>query len=44
VGGFKSIFLKLVDPFFRRNGRTVIPIKIQGTMEDPRPGLRLRGK
>jgi hypothetical protein len=42
VGGFKSIFLKIVDPFFRKNGKTVIPIKIGGTIEDPRPGLRLR--
>lgn len=44
VGGFKSIFLKLVDPFFRRSGRTVIPIRIGGTIEGPKPGLRLRGK
>jgi hypothetical protein len=41
VGGFKSIFLKVLDPFFRKNGRTQVPIKIEGTIEDPRPGLRL---
>ena len=40
VGGFKSIFLRLVDPFFRKNGKTQLPIKIEGTIEDPHPGLR----
>ena len=40
VGGFKSIFLKVFDPFFRKNGRTQVPIKIEGTIEDPHPGLR----
>jgi len=43
VGGFKSIFLKIVDPFFRKNGRTVLPIKIAGTIEAPEPKLNLRG-
>ncbi len=41
VGGFKSMFLKLVDPFFKRRGKTQIPIKIEGTIENPKPGLRL---
>jgi hypothetical protein len=44
VGGFKSIFLKIVDPFFRKNGKTVLPIRIGGTIDDPQPGLRLRKK
>jgi hypothetical protein len=40
VGGFKSIFLKIVDPFFRKPGRgTVIPIKIEGTIDAPKAGL-----
>ena len=26
--GFKSILLKAVDPFFRKEGKTVLPIKI----------------
>jgi hypothetical protein len=39
VGGFKSVLLKAVDPLFRRDGRTVIPIKITGTREDPSFGL-----
>lgn len=45
VGGFKSIFLKLVDPFFRKKGQgTVLPIKIQGTIDEPKTSLNLRGK
>jgi hypothetical protein len=39
VDGFKSILLKAVDPIFRRDGRTVIPIKITGTRHDPSFGL-----
>jgi hypothetical protein len=43
VGGFKSIFLKLVDPFFRKNGMgAVVPIKITGTFDAPNVGLNLR--
>jgi hypothetical protein len=45
VGGFKSIFLKIVDPFFRKPGRgTVLPIKIGGTIDAPKPGLALGKK
>jgi hypothetical protein len=44
VGGFKSIFLRLVDPFFRKPGGTVIPIRIGGTLEAPKFGLNFRGK
>jgi hypothetical protein len=40
VGGFKSIFLKLVDPFFRSGGEgTVISIKVDGTIDDPNFGV-----
>ncbi len=43
--GVKSFFLKAVDPFFRKNGQTQIPIKISGTREKPSFGLDLhRGK
>jgi hypothetical protein len=43
VGGFKSIFLKIVDPFFRKPGKgTVLPIKIEGTIDAPKAGLALR--
>ena len=39
-GGVKSVFLKLVDPFFRKKGAgTVLPIKVRGTREQPKFGL-----
>jgi hypothetical protein len=39
-GGMKSIFLKVVDPFFRKNGAgTVLPIRIRGTRDQPKFGL-----
>jgi len=45
VGGFKSIFLRVIDPFFRKAGQgTVLPIKIQGTLDAPKMGLNFRGK
>ena len=37
--GWKSWLLKIVDPLFRKNGRTLIPIKIQGTRTQPSFGL-----
>ena len=37
--GFKSFFLKAFDPFFRKNGMTVLPIKVTGTREQPSFGL-----
>ncbi|HEY1265135.1 MAG TPA: AsmA-like C-terminal region-containing protein [Terriglobales bacterium] len=39
--GIKSFFLKAVDPFFRKNGQTEIPIKITGSREHPSFGLEL---
>jgi len=44
VGGFKSIFLRVVDPFFKKRGGTVLPIKIRGTIDAPEVGLNFRGK
>ena len=39
-GGMKSVFLKLVDPLFRkRNAGAVVPIKVSGTRKDPKIGL-----
>ena len=39
-GGLKSVFLKAVDPFFRKKGAgAVLPIKVRGTREDPKFGL-----
>lgn len=40
VSGFKSVLLKLVDPFFRKNGAGAeLPIKIEGPRERPKFGL-----
>lgn len=39
VSGWKSLLLKVVDPLFRKNGRTVVPIKIAGTRDKPQLGL-----
>jgi hypothetical protein len=41
VTGFKSLLLKVVDPIFRRNGRTVVPIRINGTRNDPQFGVNV---
>lgn len=44
VGGWKSIFLKPVDPFFSKNGAgTVLPIRIDGTKSEPHFGLDFGG-
>lgn len=39
VTGFKSLLLKVVDPLFRKEGRTVVPLKIGGTRSAPQFGL-----
>jgi AsmA-like protein len=38
-GGIKGMLLKVIDPIFQKDGRTVIPIKINGTRQSPRFGL-----
>lgn len=39
-GGIKSIFLKVVDPFFKKgNAGAVLPIKVRGTRSEPKFGL-----
>ncbi|MEO8256773.1 MAG: AsmA-like C-terminal region-containing protein [Acidobacteriota bacterium] len=38
-GGLKGRLLKVMDPIFQKNGRTVIPIKITGTRQAPAFGL-----
>jgi hypothetical protein len=40
--GWKSLALKVVDPLFRRDGRTVIPLKISGTRNDPQFGIDVK--
>ena len=42
--GVKSWLLKPVDPFFRKNGQTEVPIKVTGTRDHPQFGLELRRK
>lgn len=38
--GWKSLLLKMADPFFKKeNGHTVVPVKIGGTKSDPRFGF-----
>jgi hypothetical protein len=39
VTGWKSLLLKMADPFFRRGGETVVPIRIGGTRNAPSFGL-----
>ena len=40
VGGVKSVFLKLIDPFFRKNGAGAeLPIKVEGVRDKPKFGL-----
>jgi hypothetical protein len=42
---WKSLFLKPVDPFFKKNGAGAeIPVKINGTKSAPKFGLDLRHK
>jgi hypothetical protein len=42
--GAKSFLLKAFDPFFRKSGRTELPIKITGQRQHPSFGLDLRHK
>ena len=42
--GVKSFLLKPVDPFFRKNNQTEIPIKVTGTRSAPAFGLDLHDK
>ncbi len=42
--GVKSLLLKAVDPFFRKDGQTELPIKITGQREHPSFGLDLGHK
>ena len=37
--GWKSWLLKAVDPWFRRNGKTVVPLRIEGTRAAPKFGV-----
>ena len=37
-----NLLLKIADPIFRRDGRTVIPLKVQGSRNDPQFGLDMK--
>lgn len=40
VSGFKSLLLKIADPLFsKKGGGSSVPIKIEGTRDDPKFGL-----
>ena len=41
--GWKSVLLRMVDPLFRKNGQTVIPLKIGGTRSAPSFGMDVGG-
>ena len=42
LSGFKSVILKVVDPIFRKDGRTVVPLRIGGTRANPSFGLDVK--
>jgi hypothetical protein len=42
--GVKSFLLKPFDPFFRKNGVTILPIKVTGTRDQPSFGLEFHRK
>ena len=42
VTGFRSLLLKLADPIFRREGRTVVPLTIRGTRDHPAFGIDVK--
>ena len=42
VTGLKSWLLKLADPLFRKHGRTVVPLRIDGTRSAPHFGLDIK--
>jgi hypothetical protein len=39
VTGWRSMLLKVADPLFRENGKTVVPIKVTGTRGAPAFGM-----
>ena len=44
VSGFKSLLLKPFDPFFRKRGKTVLPVEITGVRSNPKFHLQLHRK
>jgi hypothetical protein len=43
VTGFKSFLLRLADPLFKgKNAGTELPVKVQGTVQNPKFGINVR--
>ena len=42
TSGVKAFLLKLAEPLFRRNDKTVLPFTLRGTVEDPKFGLDIK--
>ena len=42
--GFKSVLLRIADPFFSKNGHTELPVKITGSVRQPHYALDLHHK
>jgi hypothetical protein len=42
ASGFKRLLLKLLDPLFRKGGRTVVPLKVSGDRKAPSFGLDMK--
>jgi hypothetical protein len=42
VSGWKSFLAKLADPLFRKNGKTVVPLKISGSRNSPQFGVDVK--
>ncbi|MQA28231.1 MAG: hypothetical protein GEU82_00120 [Luteitalea sp.] len=42
VTGWKSFIAKLADPLFRKNGKTVIPLKVHGSRSAPEFGVDVK--
>jgi hypothetical protein len=42
VTGWKSVVAKMADPLFRKNGKTVIPLKVSGSRKQPEFGVDVK--
>jgi hypothetical protein len=42
VTGWKSLVAKIADPLFRKNGKTVIPLNVRGSRDQPQFGVDVK--
>jgi hypothetical protein len=42
ITGWKSLVAKIADPLFRKNGKTVIPLKVKGSRNQPEFGVDVK--